>query len=412
VSISRLASAQVVPNEQKKPDGLMELLIDQALQNTLFRAGIFYVQPNLNIFGQYDSNAFSLADNPQADYNFQAIPSVLIYLPFKSRALLEIDEGVQFIYYRELQDLNGVFNSTRAKFSIGGRRVLFTISDEFHYERTRPTQEFDFPVNQRRNYFLSSFTLGLGERSALEAGFTSFTNTITEDFVDPLGIPVSDFYDRTENRAFVEFRRGVSERTAFVTNVYYEKLDFAEQSLQPDASTWALQGGFSFQARGNITGQALLGYKHLEPDVAGLPDYNGIIGSGSVRVRVGERTTVGIDYFRDAQPSVSSANWFFIESRVIPSIEFYVTRDLALYGNIGFGKNNYELPGQVIGDNGEVTIGEIKDDSTYAELGVRYKIKNYWNVYVAGNWFSRDSNFPSSEKDRYLISGGISTAFR
>src|SRR5262245_29823818 len=112
-------SAQTVQKEEKKPEGLMENLIDQALHNTLFRAGIFYVQPNLNIFGQYDSNGLSLGDNedPQPDYNFQAVPSILVYLPFQSRALLEIDEGVQFIYYRELTDLNGVFNTTRAKFT-------------------------------------------------------------------------------------------------------------------------------------------------------------------------------------------------------------------------------------------------------------------------------------------------------
>ncbi|HEY7162024.1 MAG TPA: outer membrane beta-barrel protein, partial [Acidobacteriota bacterium] len=351
-------------------------------------------------------------DNPQPDYNFQAVPSVLLYLPFKSRALLEVDEAVQFIYYRELTDLNGVFNSTRAKFTIGGPRLLFTISDNFNVERIRPTQEFDFPVNQRRNYFYSSLTFGLGERSALEAGFTSSTERIIEDIVNPTGIPLSDFFDRTENRAFVELRRNISERSAFVTNFYYQKINFAEESVQPDATTWSLQGGFNFQARGNITGQALLGYKRLEPDIEGLPNYNGIVGSGSVRVRVGERTTVGIDYIRDAQPSVSGINWFFIESRVIPSIEYYITRSLAVYGDAGYGKNNYELPGEIVGDNGEPTIGEIKDNSTYADLGTRYKIKNYWNVFVSGSWFSRDSNLPGSEKDRYLISWGVSTAFK
>ncbi len=409
---SVVASAQVVPKEEKKPEGLMEVLIDQALQNTLFRAGIFYVQPGLNIFGQYDSNGLSVENNPQSDYNFQAVPSALIFLPFKTRALLEVDEAVQFIYYRELDDLNGVFNSTRAKFTIGGPRLLFTISDDFHVERIRPTQEFDFPTNQRRNNFYSSFTLGLGERSELEAGFQSSTDRIIEDIVNPTGIPLSDFFDRTENRAFVELRRNVSERTSFVGNFYYENIHFAEESVQPDATTWALQGGFSFQARGNITGQALLGYKHLTPDIAGLPDYNGIIGSGAIRVRVGERTTVGIDYARDAQPSVTGENWFFIESRIIPSIEYYITRSLSVYGDVGYGKNSYELPGEIVGNNGEPTIGEIQDDSTYSDLGFRYKIKNYWNVFVGGSWFSRNSNLPGSEKDRYLISWGISTSFK
>lgn len=406
------ASAQVVPKEEKKPEGLMEVLIDQALQNTLIRAGIFYLQPGLNIFGQYDSNGLSSADNPQSDYNFQAVPSALIFLPFKSRALLEVDEAVQFIYYHELQDLNGVFNLTRAKFTIGGPRLLFTISDDFHVERVRPTQEFDFPVNQRRNNFYSSFTLGLGERSELEAGIQSSTDRIIEDIVNPTGIPLSDFFDRTENRAFVELRRNVSERTSFVGNFYYKNIHFTEDSVQPDATTWALQGGVSFQARGNITGQALLGYKHLTPDIAGLPDYNGIVGAGSVRARVGERTTVGIDYVRDAQPSVSGENWFFIESRFVPSIEYYITRSLSVYGDVGYGKNSYELPGEIVGVNGEPTIGEIKDDSTYADLGVRYNFKGHWDVFVNGNWSSRNSNLAQSEKDRYLISTGISTRFK
>ena len=105
-------------------------------------------------------------------------------------------------------------------------------------------------------------------------------------------------------------------------------------------------------------------------------------------------------------------NWFFIESRVIPSIEFYITRSLSVYGDVGYGKNNYELPGEIEGDNGELTVGEIDDNSTYADLAVRYRIKNYWNVYVAGNWFSRNSNLVGNEKDRYLISWGISTAFK
>src|SRR5262245_48502629 len=77
-------SAQVVPEKPKEPEGLIELRIDQALQNTLFRAGIFYVQPALNIFGQYDSNGLSTENNVQADYNFQAVPGVLVLLPFKS----------------------------------------------------------------------------------------------------------------------------------------------------------------------------------------------------------------------------------------------------------------------------------------------------------------------------------------
>jgi Putative beta-barrel porin 2 len=409
---SIVASGQVVPKEEKKPEGLMEALIDQALQNTLFRAGIFYVQPGFNIFGQYDSNGLSVANNPQPDYNVQAVPSVLVYLPFKSRALLEVNEAVQFIYYRELEELRGVFNATRARFTIGGPRVLFTISDDFHIERLRLSQEFDFPVNARYNTVYSSLTFGLGERSALEAGISSFTIRITEDIVNPTGIPLSEFFDRTETRAFVEFRRNVSERTAFVGNLYYEKMNFAEQSVQPDATTWAIEGGFSFQARGNITGQALLGFKRLEPDVAELPDYNGIVGNGSVQVRVGERTTVGIDYSRDAEPSVTGENWFFIQSRVIPSIEYYITRSLSIYGDGGYGKNTYEQPGQIVGPDGQPTIGEIKDDSIYAGLGFRYSIQDYWNVFVSGRWFSRNSNLPSSEKDRYQISTGLSTHFK
>ncbi len=408
---SAAASAQVVPKEEKKPEGLMEIRIDEALQNALFRAGAFHVLPGLNVFGEYDSNGLSSSDNEQADYDLQALPSVLAVLPFKSRALFELYEAVHFIYYRELEDLRGIFDSTAVRFTIGGRRVVFSVGDEFHNERVRPTLEFDFPIDQRRNTLNTSLTLGLGERSELQAGLIYSTTTILEDIVNPTGIPLSDFFDSDQTRGYVQLKRSVSERTAFVSDFYYENINFPEQSVQPDAHTYAINGGFFFQARGNITGDARIGYKRILADVEAEADYSGLVGLGAVKLHVGERTTLGITYSRDARISVTDNNWFFIETRIIPSIEYHITRPLSILAQVGYGKSSYPRPGTIVAADGSLVEGEIKDDSIEARLEVRYKIKNYWRVFVLGSTFSRNSNLPDSEKNRYLIAAGMSTSF-
>ncbi|HSE40942.1 MAG TPA: outer membrane beta-barrel protein, partial [Acidobacteriota bacterium] len=291
----------------------MEERIEQAISQAPLRAGAFWVIPKLDLFGAYDSNSLLLATEVRDDVTFQATPGLRAILPFHKRALLEVFDDVNFIYYRDLEDLRGVFNTVGGRFTIGGNRILFTVGDIFAVRRAGPTQEFDFPTNQQNNNFDSSLTVAVAERSEIRAFVSSYSSNITEDIVNPTAIPLSQFFDQTTFRVGGGFRRGVSSFTYFTADSFYEKWDFPEQSQQPDADVFVAQGGFSFQAKGNIVGEATLGYKRMKPNNPEDAEYSGLIGRGAINFRAGERTLLGFEYTREVFPSVTDSNWFFIE---------------------------------------------------------------------------------------------------
>jgi hypothetical protein len=405
-------SAQVVQDvvKEEEPKGLMERTIDQAIERAPFRAGAFWVRPTLNIFSGYDSNSLLLSVAPDDDLTFQAIPGVVAILPFRTRALLEIEDQLEFVYYRDTDDLRGVFNTVGARFTIGGNRVLFSFADRFSFRQSGVTQEVDTPAHEQTNNFDSYLALTLGKKSEARIGFRSDSLAIEEDIV-PIGIPLSQFYDQKTFQVNGEFRRYISPYSSFIVESYYEKWDFAEESLQPDADLFAVQAGFSFQAKGNITGQAVLGYKVMTPTEEDEAEFNGLIGRGEINFRVGERTILGLEYTRDARPSIVEGNWFFIENRIAPSVEFFITRNFSIYGLVGWMSNSYPRDGTIVTPTGEITTGEIDDTAIDGMVSLRYKIKDMWQLYVSGYRLSRDSNSPNTEKERDVVLLGIQTVF-
>ena len=408
-----VSAQEVVGNveEEELPKGLMGSTIEDAIAKSLFQAGAFWIQPKLNVFSAYDSNSLLLSTDVVDDLTIQADPGVVASLPFRDRALLQIEDEVNFIYYRDTEDLRGVFNTVGARFTIGGNRVLFTIADTYQFRRTRPSQEFDFPTDQRSNNFDSSLMIGLGRKSEAVVGVQSTSTDIATEIVNPTDTPLSQFYDEDTFRVIGGFRRHVSEFTTFLFNSYYEKWDFADLSLQPDADIFGVEGGFSFAAKGNITGQAVLGYKNMVPEVEGEPEFSGLVGLGSVNFRVGERTILGLSYSRSTPPSIVENNWFFIESRVAPNIEFYITREISVFALVAFEKNSYVEPSLIVTPTGELVPGEIDDSAIDSIVAVRFRVARIWQVFVSGTRLNRDSNAPNSDKERNVIGAGVQLAF-
>jgi hypothetical protein len=413
VFVTVRASAQVAPQieAEEEPKGLMEQRIEEAVNNAPLRAGAFYVLPRLTLWGGYDSNSLLLASDEEDDFSFQASPGVVAALPFRQRALLEIWDDVNFIYYRDTPDLTGIFNTVGGRFTMGGNRVLFSVGDTFSIRRAGPTQEFDFPTDEINNNFDTNLTVGLGARSEARVGFATYTTEITEEIVNTTGVPLSQFYDQNSYRVTGGFRRYVSSYTSFTADAYFEKWDFAEGSLQPDADIFAALGGFTFKAKGNIVGEVTLGYKHMVPDEEERGEFNGLIGRGAVTFRAGERTTLGLEYTRDARPSVTDGNWFFIENRVAPSIEFYITRNFSIFGIIGWEKNSYPRPGLIVTSDGLIIPGEVDDTAIESTVSLRYKFAEIWQFFVSGARFNRDSNAPNSEKERDVVAAGVQLVF-
>lgn len=414
LTICKPSSAQQnAASEETADPGLIGDEINHALEVSIFKAGAFRLRPDLQIIGGYDSNAFSSAENPLSDEYFKAIPSVRVFLIMSDRAVLNLDEDLNIVYYRNESDLSDVYSSTHPSIAFGGNRWLIKASDGFETGVVRPSTEFDVPTDQRTNNFDTSFAVALGDRSNIAFYYNNFYLKILDPTITSAnGIPLTQLLDRTTALYGGRFTRNVTDTTSAIGEFYYQQMDFAPQSVQPNATIYAGQGGFSFAAREHITGKALFGYKSMTPDDITQPNFRGVVGSVGLSVRAGERASIGIGFLRDAQPSTTTNNWFFVQNTLSGSVEYFLTRNFSISGGTIFDKNTY--PNQVLL---ETTPGQppvlttVDDSSVDAIFGVHIHLSSYWWLLVDGDSSWRHSNLPDNEKNRFVVNAGITTRF-
>jgi Putative beta-barrel porin 2 len=393
--------------------GLIGTEIDNAIQESIFKAGAFRFRPNLQVLGGYDSNAFSSADNPLADEYFKVIPAVRTFLIMSDRAVINLDEDLNIVYYRNESDLSDVFSVTHPAIAFGGSRWLIKADDSFQTGVVRPSTEFDTPTDQRTNNFDASFAIAVGDRSDIGFYYNNFYLKILDPTITSSdGIPLTELLNRNTALYGGRFTRNITETSSAIGEFYYEQMDFATESVQPNATIYAGRGGFTFSAREHITGRALMGYKSMTPDDITQPDFRGLIASVNLSIRAGERSSIGVSFIRDAQPSTTANNWFFVQNTVGGSVEYYLTRNFSITGGVTYDKNTY--PNQVLVQTtpGQPPVlADVKDDTVDALFGAHIHLTSYWWLFVEGDSSWRTSNLPDNEKNRFQVNGGIGTRF-
>ena len=98
---------------------LTQTEIDSAIEESLWKLGPFRMRPQIRIGAGYDSNSLSSASATEQieDFTARLAPGIRVVTPMKNRALLEIYEEVNFVYYNRVENLRDINNVTR----LGGR---------------------------------------------------------------------------------------------------------------------------------------------------------------------------------------------------------------------------------------------------------------------------------------------------
>ena len=378
-----------------------------------FRLGPAYVTPSLTISTGYDSNALS-TPAAESDVNAKVGPGIRLAVPLGSAAFFDVYQEVDYVYYREQLDLRRWFDITRVGAGFGGRRFLFKVTDEFRDETGRPTSEFDFPVEQRTNQLEGSLALALGWRHVLRFGYQRSLFEIREGLDDPT---VENRLNRDQGRAFLDFERRLTAKTAAVAEGFYENLRFEDNSR--DADSYGARFGFEFSPSGGdpltatalplagsfVNGRFLLGFRSVEPIAPERVDYTGLIGSVDVTFGFGEGQRLQLLYSRDIVPSIFDDNWYFIENRWGAAFTYQFTERLSVTPGVAIGQNRYPLPGET--EDGEE---EIFDDHRAFRLAFDVRVTERWTVGVASDYLQRESNVEEFTKDRLQV--GFTMSFR
>lgn len=385
---------------------LIQREIEAAIEKSFWRAGPFRLTPVLRIGGSYDTNALSSSVLPQSDVSFLAGPGLRAALPFGRRALLDLYEEVDFVYFRDLTVLSDVFDVTRIGGAFGGRSLLFQITDEFRDEKTRPSSEFDIPVDQRTNRLGASLSLALGRRNELELAWEQNRVQIG----DPTAMArVSDRLDRTNDAYRLGLTRYLTGRTSLLFEGFHERTNFIQDLPQGKPLSYGVRGGVTFSPKGNARGQAVLGFRSVTPS-PGQPGFKGLIGEVNTQFRFGARWGVGALFARDVEPSILDDNWYFVENRYGGSVLLNLGR-VSLRPEVQFGRNTYPRPSRFTNAAGGVVVQPITDRFGSYAFTLGYRVSASWAVTTTATYSVRDSDLPVFQKDRFFVTFGLSRDF-
>ena len=386
---------------------LIQTEVDSVVEESLWKWGPLRLAPQIRFGAGYDSNSLSSAVAPVNDFAATIAPGIRVAAPMRNRAVLDFYQELNFVYYHQVESLRDVFNTTRIGGTVGGRRVLFRIHDEFRGGKTRPTSEFDVPAERRNNVLRAALEVALGNKHLLTTTYRHNRFEYEDILFDPLRN--IERLNRSVQTYDLRLTRRLTAKTAVAVESSYETMDFDEAASLRDGHAYIGSGGLLFNPKTNVRGEAWLGYKQMLPEFPEQPEYQGLIGSVDVQTRLGDRLDVTTLYSRDTLPSVVRGNWFFIEHRFGGAVDVYVTRSFYVSPGAMFGRNNYPRPTTLLDDEGTLVEERIEDRFDIYSFSLNYRMGELWTATLQGNYLNRESNFRPFTKDRFYLTFAIST---
>ena len=300
---------------------------------------------------------------------------------------------------------------TRVGGALGGKNLVIRLEGEFHDEKVRPTSEIDVPIDQRSNRFNASLGLALGWRHELTLVYERSRIDLRDSMLVLEDAPVEDRLNRSEENYVLRIARRLTGKTSLVLEGNFRRWDFDDDDLRRDAREYGAMSGFVFAPRGNLRGQALLGFQRLAAYAAGEADFQGLVGAVDVEMNLGERLRLRALYSRAPEASALGANRFFIENRAGGSAEMFLVRSFSIEPGVMVGRNRYRRPETLEGEAGLPIERRIVDRSRTFSLGLHYYLQPAWSIDLGASYLERISNFQAFDKERLLVNLGISTRF-
>lgn len=389
----------------------MQREIDAALAASRWQMGAFRLTPVIRVGGGVDSNPLGQpGSDPVQDVTFLVGPGIAGVVPFGNRGLFNFYQEVDFVWFRDLEQLRDIFNITRAGGSIGGRDFVLHGDGEFRTGKVRPTSELDVPLEEDRRRVGAGLDIALGSAQQLNLRY----DRVRLRYQDPdedVGVSVSNLLGRSEDTYRLELERYLTGTTSVVVRGLFDRIDYVDDSTGRDGQGYGGLGGFVFSPGGDIQGQALFGYKRLVPDEETQAEFSGFIGSADVTFPMGNIFRLRGLYARDSRPSVLLNNWFFVENRFGGWLDIYLAERWFIRPGAVVGDNKYPTASTFENEDGEQVTEVVKDEFQIYSFSINYELRPDIVISVGVDQQLRDSNFPRFNKDRTIFNVGMTTAF-
>ncbi|MCA1562899.1 MAG: outer membrane beta-barrel protein [Acidobacteria bacterium] len=256
-----------------------------------------------------DSNVFNESVDPKDDFTLTASPTLEATLRARRLRLTYTSAG-EFVYYRTYSSERSTNRSFLLRADLDFARLRLFGSLGAQQTRARMNTEVDARASRKPWSYSAGGAVKLFSRTTLGATIRRDRNSFdpAEQFRGVnLATVFNNDLDVIEGSAGVE----LTPLTSLAVVVSSERSRFELSPLR-DSNTLRIAPTITFSPMGLITGTASLGYRRFDGKDPSLPDYSGLVASGSLSVLLANRFKVDATFTRDVRYSFEEQQPYYL----------------------------------------------------------------------------------------------------
>ncbi len=413
------------PREPQQPEEGTE--VPASLRFADLKLGPLYLQPRvaLKSFG-WDSNVLGRSDPLGQISDFRITPSAGLKLavPFQERHMLSADGEVDYLWFKENDDLRTFNTAFWGKYEYTSDRWDFEIENRFvDADRTQldlieigggevpPGADIFERVRELTNRLGAVARWNLTTRVYVEArGSRRLVRYDPEDSIT--GIRYAEELNRTEESGGVAFGYKIWPTSSIAVIGDWDLYGCEKVGNPRDAETSRAGARVEMSPVGTVSGELLVAYRDLAPREPDLVGYTGIVLEADIALRPGGIVEIHLLADRDIFPTYWRDNTYALRQGGGLSFRRPVSRSLAIEGRATMHEASYPIEATEISpeDGSEITAKRL--DRVYRFDGrVEWRLSQSTTLGFRVGYINRISNFPRLDMDGFIIGSSYSLVY-
>lgn len=260
-----------------------------------------------------DYNVFNERTDPKRDFTFVAAPDVEVSV-HPGRLRLAYTSGAEFVYFRRYtseRSVNRHFGAT-ADLDLTLFKPFASVS--FDHTSSRPNSEIDVRARHHPRAYTAGTRLKLASRSEMVFTARDASDSYDEG-VEFRGVELARTLDQKTRGYDAAFNVALTPFTTAGVVVTKEEERFDRSPLR-NSDTLRISPTLTFSPLGLITGSASVGYRRFRGFDPLLPDFSGLVSSGTIGILFVGRYKLDTTFTRDVQYSYEEVLPYYLVTSV------------------------------------------------------------------------------------------------
>ena len=353
--------------------------------------GPVYLTPTLTLANLgWDSNVFNQqGEAKQGDFSFTLRPAADVWVPIARRAMIITNAAVDLVYFQAFSSERSVDPSVRVRPEFYLRRV--TLFAEWSYLDTRQRPSFEIDVRARRNERegKAGFDVRVAQKLSVEVAARERRIRFDGDQYYE-GTSLEQTLNRDERAASATLRYRWTPLTT-VTLLGEAQSDRFIYSPVRDADSWRVMPGVELRPRALVSGSGYVGYRRFLGLSAEMPDYSGVVATGTLSYTLQGATKFTFTAERDVEYSFEPAQPYYVQT----GFGLDVQRALGARFDVTVGYQHYDDAYREFADGTVTPTVERVDITQNVSCSFGYRAARDARIGFGASYWERASNTAS-----------------